>query len=77
MARVHVNARPSVKSDPGPRLVSLDTLQFILKSDRDASIRTDVLAALSRPALRDEARRGARRPAQGRPAAFAGYFGRS
>ncbi len=46
-ARVHVNARP-VREKAILRLgdvVSLDTLQFILKPDRDASIRTDVPAA--------------------------------
>jgi pSer/pThr/pTyr-binding forkhead associated (FHA) protein len=45
-ARVHVNARP-VREKAILRLgdvVSLDTLQFILKPDRDASIRTDVPA---------------------------------
>ena len=43
-ARVHVNARP-VREKAILRLgdvVSLDTLQFVLKPDRDASIRTDV-----------------------------------
>jgi pSer/pThr/pTyr-binding forkhead associated (FHA) protein len=46
-ARVHVNARP-VREKAILRLgdvVSLDTLQFMLKPDRDASIRTDVPAA--------------------------------
>lgn len=46
-ARVHVNARP-VREKAIVRLgdvVSLDTLQFVLKPDRDASIRTDVPAA--------------------------------
>ena len=46
-ARVHVNARP-VREKAILRLgdvVSLDTLQFVLKPDRDASIRTDVPAA--------------------------------
>ena len=45
--RVHVNARP-VREKAILRLgdvVSLDTLQFMLKPDRDASIRTDVPAA--------------------------------
>jgi len=45
--RVHVNARP-VREKAILRLgdvVSLDTLQFILKPDRDASIRTDVPAS--------------------------------
>jgi len=50
--RVHVNARP-VREKAILRLgdvVSLDTLQFMLKPDRDASIRTDVpAAALSTP----------------------------
>jgi len=43
-ARVHVNARP-VREKAILRLgdvVSLDTLQFMLKPDRDASIRTEV-----------------------------------
>jgi FOG: FHA domain len=43
-ARAHVNARP-VREKAILRLgdvVSLDTLQFMLKPDRDASIRTDV-----------------------------------
>jgi pSer/pThr/pTyr-binding forkhead associated (FHA) protein len=46
-ARVHVNARP-VREKAIVRLgdvVSLDTLQFVLKPDRDASIRTDVPSA--------------------------------
>lgn len=46
-ARVHVNARP-VREKAILRLgdvVSLDTLQFVLKPDRDASIRTDVPAS--------------------------------
>jgi pSer/pThr/pTyr-binding forkhead associated (FHA) protein len=50
-ARVHVNARP-VREKAILRLgdvVSLDTLQFILKPDRDASIRTDVPAASVTP----------------------------
>jgi len=48
-ARVHVNARP-VREKAILRLgdvVSLDTLQFVLKPDRDASIRTDVPAESS------------------------------
>lgn len=47
-ARVHVNARP-VREKAILRLgdvVSLDTLQFVLKPDRDASIRTDVPSAV-------------------------------
>jgi pSer/pThr/pTyr-binding forkhead associated (FHA) protein len=53
-ARVHVNARP-VREKAILRLgdiVSLDTLQFVLKPDRDASIRTDVPDAA--PARADE-----------------------
>jgi pSer/pThr/pTyr-binding forkhead associated (FHA) protein len=49
-ARVHVNARP-VREKAILRLgdvVSLDTLQFVLKPDRDASIRTDV-PAITKP----------------------------
>src|SRR5262252_8980389 len=49
-ARVHVNARP-VREKAILRLgdvISLDTLQFILKPDRDASIRTDLPAAAAR-----------------------------
>lgn len=49
-ARVHVNARP-VREKAILRLgdvVSLDTLQFVLKPDRDASIRTDVPDAPAR-----------------------------
>ena len=51
VARVHVNARP-VREKAILRLgdvVSLDTLQFVLKPDRDASIRTDLPAAALRP----------------------------
>jgi pSer/pThr/pTyr-binding forkhead associated (FHA) protein len=61
-ARVHVNARP-VREKAILRLgdvVSLDTLQFMLKPDRDASIRTDVPAAslaTPRPAGADVATR--------------------
>src|SRR5512135_1608611 len=61
-ARVHVNARP-VREKAILRLgdvVSLDTLQFMLKPDRDASIRTDVPAAslaTPRPAGTDAATR--------------------
>src|SRR5262249_17138614 len=46
-ARVHVNARP-VREKAILRLgdvISLDTLQFVLKPDRDASIRTEVPGA--------------------------------
>jgi pSer/pThr/pTyr-binding forkhead associated (FHA) protein len=53
-ARVHVNARP-VREKAILRLgdiVSLDTLQFVLKPDRDASIRTEVPEAT--PARADE-----------------------
>jgi pSer/pThr/pTyr-binding forkhead associated (FHA) protein len=49
-ARVHVNARP-VREKAILRLgdiVSLDTLQFILKPDRDASILTDVPASTAK-----------------------------
>ena len=45
-ARVHVNARP-VREKAIVRLgdvISLDTLQFVLKPDRDASIRTELPA---------------------------------
>ena len=55
-ARVHVNARP-VREKAILRLgdvVSLDTLQFILKPDRDASIRTDVPAASALAHASDE-----------------------
>ena len=50
-ARAHVNARP-VREKAILRLgdvVSLDTLQFMLKPDRDASIRTDVPATAPTP----------------------------
>jgi pSer/pThr/pTyr-binding forkhead associated (FHA) protein len=56
-ARVHVNARP-VREKAILRLgdvVSLDTLQFILKPDRDASIRTDVPPATATSRNSDEA----------------------
>jgi pSer/pThr/pTyr-binding forkhead associated (FHA) protein len=56
-ARVHVNARP-VREKAIVRLgdmVSLDTLQFVLKPDRDASIRTDVPASRDVPRAQDEA----------------------
>jgi pSer/pThr/pTyr-binding forkhead associated (FHA) protein len=52
--RIHVNARP-VREKAILRLgdiVSLDTLQFVLKPDRDASIRTEVPEAT--PARADE-----------------------
>ena len=61
-ARVHVNARP-VREKAILRLgdvVSLDTLQFILKPDRDASIRTDVPAAPTTMRGSDEASARAR-----------------
>jgi pSer/pThr/pTyr-binding forkhead associated (FHA) protein len=56
-ARVHVNARP-VREKAIVRLgdmVSLDTLQFVLKPDRDASIRTDVPASRDAPRGQDDA----------------------
>ena len=56
-ARVHVNARP-VREKAILRLgdvVSLDTLQFMLKPDRDASIRTDVPATTPSLRANDEA----------------------
>jgi len=56
-ARVHVNARP-VREKAILRLgdvISLDTLQFILKPDHDGSIRTDLPAELSASRPGDEA----------------------
>jgi len=56
-ARVHVNARP-VREKAIVRLgdmVSLDTLQFVLKPDRDASIRTDVPASRDTPRASEDA----------------------
>lgn len=50
-ARTHVNTRP-VREKALLRLgdvVSLDTLQFVLKPDRDDSIRTDLPAATTAP----------------------------
>src|SRR5215471_11245568 len=58
-ARVHVNARP-VREKAILRLgdvISLDTLQFILKPDRDASIRTELPAATPRTGGDDAATR--------------------
>lgn len=58
-ARVHVNARP-VREKAIVRLgdtVSLDTLQFVLKPDQDASIRTDIPDS-ARTAADAEARDG-------------------
>ncbi|HEY2397099.1 MAG TPA: FHA domain-containing protein [Rudaea sp.] len=61
-ARVHVNARP-VREKAILRLgdvVSLDTLQFTLKPDRDASIRTELPPASPPLSRSDEAAAGNR-----------------
>src|SRR5262252_6366918 len=78
-ARVHVNARP-VREKAILRLgdvVSLDTLQFILKPDRDASIRTDVPAVMASPRADDAAARTRSVPPKAVLRGVSGtYFGR-
>lgn len=81
-SRVHVNARP-VREKAILRLgdvVSLDTLQFMLKPDRDASIRTDVPAAAvatPRPSGADAATRTRMLPPKAVLRGVSGaYFGR-
>jgi len=78
-ARVHVNARP-VREKAILRLgdvVSLDTLQFILKPDRDASIRTDVPAAMASARPDDASTRARNVPPKAVLRGVSGtYFGR-